>query len=1332
MCYSCVPPLGWSCELWHEWRLTTQTSENVRRTVVVSWRWMAFFHLCSLQVNHQRHLLYGSFDSLRKGHFDLFTKREALPYLNVADSFKQCTIGLMLSKKYVERICLQIKFFLFSSQKSFHGVPKFSKEVHAFKCFAPCRVLSRGVRRPYCALKDCSRPKHRILQFDATKGYPGEGPFPKTNMTLVTANVGSFQQNHSWKTWNSTITCLQETRIGRNNFRSASITANQQGLKLFPGALLPGLICSTGTKRTAYGGTAILASPEFTTPFQVSEDATGHFSKLFDSKRVAAVWVQCAPQVRLLVFSIYAQTAASSCAKILQTNDQLFENILEVAAQFGDIPCAIVGDLQLNPLQYPSLANAVNHGGWNDPIAEIDDDGQLSRPLTYSADGSFPETGEGCSSIDGILLNHVAFAALKKIEILGTSSQHRPIKATFSWDTILQKGHKLVKTAAFDLSVVEDLVKKDPLSLDNIAAKLWDEKFKHHGQTVDEKWEQANAFCIETLQTAGASWKPGPTTRGLTPTFRQAKIAPGQHANGCPKTFGLHQHYNTLARIQELLTRSQRLARSDADEFVTRSTAFKCWNSLRDFGYENLWRKHTIPDAEQLRFALSWLKQHLAAKEEAKKLRRIRKWKKKIREAANDHFRYVFQHLKAKAKEEPPNLVLDADGNVIYQPFDAIREINSQWDSVFGINACHENPTRMLHLVWPYIQDLCLKVELPPITSTDLASQVRKRKPEAAPGIDGWRTKELQILPDRCFALFADILNAVEQTSEDFPSVLTLARQVLLNKEGVATPMNKRLITILPVVLVSYTGLRFRQLQGWQQQILPPTIHGGVKGRLMSNVYTSIRLDIDSAKAEHDDLIGIKIDKSKCFDRLIPQQVAILFLAFGLPQTLVNGFLKIYKQLRRHLCFKEWCSPIPTSASNGVAQGCSLSLLAINTVTMVWTRLIARLPNICAKAFIDDAYLWARISHLQSLRDAWQVTALWDEITGQQLNEKKSSLWATSTQSRALASEAFPNIPIKLEIEVLGAIVYTSERLACSFSLSKTLMIVADVKNIGALPLPRDSKSHLIGCKAIPRCTFGAGVTRMPKADVQKIQNEVATVLWDGRPHWRSRWLVLGFLAKPHRIEPLIARAYSTVLDFLAFIEHSAENFAKVRQSACLQTKPKFALCNQFQDACAMLGLKFDGSSFSLSFVGSLAVPLQRLQKRTVKPLLQQLAVQTCYTWANSKTRKDFQRPTGVLDTDWSFRFRSKYRDHWTDDVLTNSIFDSVIVGCTLTLDRIKAAGREDKDSCRLCGLARETLAHVVSCCPTIDAQHGKAIDHELGSNFLLLGLCEHPFAIAR
>ena len=500
----------------------------------------------------------------------------------------------------------------------------------------------------------------------------------------------------------------------------------------------------------------------------------------------------------------------------------------------------------------------------------------------------------------------------------------------------------------------------------------------------------------------------------------------------------------------------------------------------------------------------------------------------------------------------------------------------------------------------------------------------------------------------------------------------------------------------------------------------------------MSNVYTSIRLDIDSAKAEHDDLIGIKIDKSKCFDRLIPQQVAILFLAFGLPQTLVNGFLKIYKQLRRHLCFKEWCSPVPTSTSNGVAQGCSLSLLAINIVTMVWSQLIARLPNICAKAFIDDAYLWARVAHLQSLRDAWQVKGLWDEITGQKLNEGKSTLWATSTQSRTLASETFPNIPIKLEVEVLGATIYTSDRLACGFSQSKTLLIVADVKNIGALPLPRDCKSHLIGCKAIPRCTFGAGVSRMPKADVQKIQNEVATVLWDGRPHWRSRWLVLGFLGKPHRIEPLIARAYSTILDLFAFIEHSADNFAKARQSAGLLTKPKFALCNQFHDACAMLGLGFDGPSFSLSFAGSQAVPLQRLQKKTIKPLLQQLAIQTCYMWANSKTRKDFQRPTGVLDTDWSFRFRSKYRDHWTDDVLTNSIFDSVVVGCTLTLDRIKAAGGEEKDLCRLCGLARETLAHVISSCPTIDAQHGKVIDHELGPNFLLLGLCEHPYAIAR
>ena len=1199
-----------------------------------------------------------------------------------------------------------------------------------------CRIQTNfafGRCSPYCTKRQGNLQMRCQLEFDQTLGYPGEGPVAKKNFSIITANVGTFMNHTAWRTWGDSAICLQETRIGRNNLRTATFAAQEQGYKLFPGRLLPGIICSSGVKRLAYGGTAILAPSEIAVPFTPEEDSTNLYQKLVDSKRVVATWIQCSTRTKILLFSIYAQTAASANTKILETNDAIFADVLEVCAQFGNIPCIIAGDLQLPPLQYPSLSNALNTLGWEDPIAEVNDYGEVVRPLTYSSDGSFPESAEGCSSIDAVLLNHVAFAALDSIELVGTTSQHRPIRATFQWDRIYQIGHKLIKPAALDLSCVQAKLQVDNDALENIADQLWIEKFSAQDlPTTQDKWDAANQHCLETLLQAGAAWTEGNATRGEQPVFREAKISPGQTFTGCPKAKGLERHYKTLGRLQELITRSQRLARSHEDDHINRTLYGKCRWALFELQYAQVWPRFAKPDTNQLRCAFTWLKQVIQAKEEKRKQFRIAAWKKRIKTSSEDSFRYVFHHLRNKSVSEPPNLVSDQDGHIIYNPQAAIREIKSQWDTVFGVNAAHVDPVEMLRIVWPYIKDHYCEVTLPPITAHDLATQVRRRKAEAAPGLDGWRTCEMQILPDTCFKIFADILNQVEQTEAELPQVLTTAKQVLLNKNGESAPMQKRLITILPIVLVSYTGLRFRQLQDWQRSVMPEIIQGGVKGRFMSDVFSSIRLDVDRARATDEHVVGIKIDKSKCFDRLIPQQVAALFIAFGLPQTITNGFLKIYKGLRRFLSYKAWCSPRHTTAANGVAQGCSLSLIAINVVTKVWAHLILNIPHIQAKAFIDDAYLWVRIMYIHSLEKAWQITEFWDGISGQKLNGAKSTLWATDTTSRNTAMQTFPGIPLKLEVEVLGVVIYTSDRPSCSYPLDRTMRIVGDVKNIAALPLSRSVKARLIGTKPIPRCTYGSGVSRMPQAEVQKIQNEVATTLWDGRPHWRSRWLVLGFLGQPHRIEPTLARATVAVTDFLRFVNRDPANFQKVLDVARLSQLPKFSLTNQIYDACATLGLQFHKDSLSLSFKGSPPICVNLLTPSCMRPLLKRLAIQCCYEWANSKTRKDFQRPTGLLDFDLTFRFLSYHKNQFVGEIPVSAYFDSVTVGCTLTLDRIKAAGKQQTDQCRLCGKARETLEHLLTDCKWVQDKHGTYPGHEFGANFKTLGLFEHPYGLAR
>ena len=102
----------------------------------------------------------------------------------------------------------------------------------------------------------------------------------------------------------------------------------------------------------------------------------------------------------------------------------------------------------------------------------------------------------------------------------------------------------------------------------------------------------------------------------------------------------------------------------------------------------------------------------------------------------------------------------------------------------------------------------------------------------AAPGLDGWRTIELQTLPLPCCDAIAPFFQRLEcDELGSFPRILGRAKQVILHKAGPETPLNKRLTTVLSPLLLAYTGTRFRHLQAWQTSVLPRQICGGIKGR---------------------------------------------------------------------------------------------------------------------------------------------------------------------------------------------------------------------------------------------------------------------------------------------------------------------------------------------------------------------------------------------------------------------------------------------------------------------------------------------------------------------
>ena len=183
---------------------------------------------------------------------------------------------------------------------------------------------------------------------------------------------------------------------------------------------------------------------------------------------------------------------------------------------------------------------------------------------------------------------------------------------------------------------------------------------------------------------------------------------------------------------------------------------------------------------------------------------------------------------------------------------------------------------------------------------------------------------------------------------------------------------------------------------------------------------------------------------------------------------------------------------------------------------------------------------------------------------------------------------------------------------------------MGDLKNIAALPLRVEVKKHLISAKVIPQLTYGAAITKIPQRILRKTQNEIVNVIWANRPHWRARLLVLGIVAKPHRVEPLTARAYTTVVDFVRFLNQMPTAIQPCLDLQRATLWPQESLIRQIADALGQLGLTLQ-PGLGVSFRGSSPAPLFAFNHRDITKPLQYLASRNAILRLPNLRRKTFR-----------------------------------------------------------------------------------------------------------
>lgn len=139
------------------------------------------------------------------------------------------------------------------------------------------------------------------------------------------------------------------------------------------------------------------------------------------------------------------------------------------------------------------------------------------------------------------------------------------------------------------------------------------------------------------------------------------------------------------------------------------------------------WQRPSNPTLVEVYFARRWAESAASLLDAQTRVSRIKNWKKKMKEAAHGSCKFIYHHLKNRAQDETPNLVLDDQGNIIYQPELALDQINQAWDGIYVANALCEHPLKVLEVEWPQIHDKAVQLHLPPIKGKQLF--VRKGLP---------------------------------------------------------------------------------------------------------------------------------------------------------------------------------------------------------------------------------------------------------------------------------------------------------------------------------------------------------------------------------------------------------------------------------------------------------------------------------------------------------------------------------------------------------------------------------------------------------------------------
>ena len=483
------------------------------------------------------------------------------------------------------------------------------------------------------------------------------------------------------------------------------------------------------------------------------------------------------------------------------------------------------------------------------------------------------------------------------------------------------------------------------------------------------------------------------------------------------------------------------------------------------------------------------------------------------------------------------------DGSLTADPaeMDSLLRADAAWGGIMRKYAnspppCWDTFLETYNRLLPDAAEMVTK----PISVDDVTEAIARMKHSTSPGMHGWRVHELSQLPNTILKQLATTLNAIERDAE-WPAPLRHAQIPLIPKpESTGEPLSQRPITVTPVIYRIWAAIRARGASSWLDKFVPHGIHGCRPKHSAEDLFWNLAAALEHAHLNSQPLHGIAVDFKKCFDT-VPTEIAFkLAERLGFNQTVLHTLRAAYDGMERHFkaggSIGEGFTP-----TNGIMQGCALSVALINLVISVWV-LDVEDGGDSGESYVDDIYgITNSRSHAQQIADK---TALFSHRTLMDISIDKTHTFSTSSspltvelktwdvQTGALVSQTPPVYVVRRDsFDCLGTMLHARPQKGQSKSKrikAREKAIEENLRRVRTLPTPPQHREQIACMSAGSKSNWGASVSKCDASRQSALRKNFLAAVWTGTDR-QAPEAVCHILHRGHRLDPLVAPAYHQI-----------------------------------------------------------------------------------------------------------------------------------------------------------------------------------------------------------